>query len=76
MKVKFQKGSEEWQLFMDLWGLAQSVWGIEDREEYWEDVKNAVEAFASKYGPFGVGLGAAVLTELKRRSEEDGRKEN
>lgn len=69
MKVKFQNGSEEWQLFMDLWGLAQSVWGIEDREEYWEDVKNAVEAFASKYGPFGVGLGVAVLTELKRRSE-------
>lgn len=56
MKVKFQKGSEEWQLFMDLWGLAQSVWGIEDREEYWEDVKNAVEAFASNMAPLALDL--------------------
>lgn len=70
MKVKFSKGSEEWQLFMDFWALTQDVWGIEDREKYWEDVRGAVEAFASKYGPFGVGLGAALLTELKRRSEE------
>ena len=76
MKVKFEKGSEEWQLFMDLWALVQSVWGVEDREEYWEDVRAAVEAFASKYGHFGVVLGAALLTELKRRSEEDGQKEN
>lgn len=70
MKVKFQKGSEEWQMFMDFWALTQNTWGIENTEEYWESVKNSVEAFAGKYGPFGVGLGAALLTELKRRSEE------
>lgn len=69
MKVKFAKGSEEWQMFMDFWALTQNTWGIEKTEEYWESVKNSVEAFAGKYGSFGVGLGAALLTELKRRSE-------
>ncbi|HIT65963.1 MAG TPA: hypothetical protein IAB61_01770 [Candidatus Merdisoma merdipullorum] len=68
--MKFAKGSEEWMLFTDLYALVQDVWGIENTEEYWEGVRKAVEAFASKYGPFGVGLSAAVLTELKRRSEE------
>lgn len=71
MRIKFPKGSEGWNLFMDFWKLTQDFWGIENTEEYWESLKDAVEAFAGKYGRFGVGLGAALLTELKRRSEED-----
>ena len=71
MKVKIEKNSKEWNIFSDYWKLMQEVWGIEESEEYWESVKDAVEAFAGKYGRFGVGLGAALLTELKRRSEED-----
>ena len=55
---------------MDFWKLTQDFWGIENTEEYWESAKDAVEVFAGKYGRFGVGLGAALLTELKRRSEE------
>ena len=71
MKVKIEKNSKEWNMFSDYWKLLQEVWGIEESEEYWESVKDAVEAFAGKYGRFGVGLGAALLAELKRRSEED-----
>ena len=52
---------------MDFWKLTQDVWEIEDTEEYWESVKDAVEAFADKYGRFGVGLGAALLTELEEK---------
>lgn len=32
MRVKLQKGSEEWNLFMDFWELTQDAWGIEGTE--------------------------------------------
>ena len=36
MKVKFEKGSAEWQLFMGLWNLCQDYWQVEpDNDDYW-----------------------------------------
>lgn len=69
MRVKLQKGSEEWNLFMDFWELTQGVWGVEDTETYWQGVRSAVEAFTKKYGAFGIDLSVALMKELKRRSE-------
>lgn len=69
MRVKLQKGTEEWSLFTDFWKLTQDLWGIEDTETYWQGVRSAVEAFASKYGAFGIDLSVALMKELKRRSE-------
>lgn len=70
MRVKFEKNGKEFLMFNDYWKLFQSVWGIESTVEYWESVTKEAEAFAQKYGKLGVGLAVALLSELKRRSEE------
>lgn len=69
MYVKIEKSEKEFSMFSDYWKLIQSVWGIEDTEEYWESVKDAVEEFSDKYGAFGIDLSVALMKELKRRSE-------
>ena len=68
-RIRFEKGSEAWVLFMDFYNLTQELWGIENTESYWDGVRDAVDAFAAKHGAFGVGMGVALLNELKRRSE-------
>lgn len=72
-RVKFAKGSEEWKLFMDFWELTQQLWGLEDTESYWEDVRARCEAYGSSYGDFGAHLAASLSIELKRRSEVKGK---
>lgn len=47
--VKFQKGSEEWQMFMDFWNLCQSHWQTEENDAYWEKLIQDASAFADKY---------------------------
>ena len=32
--VKFSKGSEEWQMFIDYWNLCQKHWQVESTDEY------------------------------------------
>lgn len=49
MKVKFEKGSAEWQLFMGLWNLCQDYWKVEpDNDDYWDGlIKDAEKLRAS-----------------------------
>lgn len=60
--VKFQKGSEEWQMFMDFWKLCQDYWKIEESESYWSDMIRDSSAFSEKYGSeFAKRLAIAFL---------------
>ena len=36
-EVKFAKGSEEWQMFMDFWALCQKYWEPEETDECLND---------------------------------------
>lgn len=70
--VKFPKGSEEWTMFMDFWGLCQKYWQPEESDEWWDEALGACNDFARKYGNDGFPRGLAVA--LVRKLEEDGRR--
>lgn len=65
---RFEKGSEEWQMFMDYWGLCQSLWVPEDTEEYWNDAYNRCRKFGEKYsgccGKLSNSLALGLLNHL------------
>lgn len=68
-EVKFIKGSEEWQMFMDYWALCQKYWKPEDSDEWWEEVLHEIDVFAKKYGStvFVRGLCMAFADELEAK---------
>lgn len=47
--VKFNKGSEEWLMFMDFWNLCQEYWNPENNDNYWDGMVNRVDEFYKKY---------------------------
>ena len=67
--VKFSKGSEEWQMFMDYWALCQKFWNPEDNDDYWDAVVKETDAFYKKYNSqFARSLALTLVEELERRS--------
>lgn len=46
---RFEKGSEEWLLFMDFWKICQEFWQPEENDEYWEKVIETTSEFHKKY---------------------------
>lgn len=67
--VKFAKGSEEWQMFMDYWALCQKYWKPEDTDKYWEELLREVHNFADKHGntEFVIGLCTALINYLEAK---------
>ena len=47
--VKFDKGSEEWLMFMDYWNLCQKYWQVEKNDDYWDKAIADTNAFCEKY---------------------------
>lgn len=70
-EVKFAKGSEEWQMFMDYWALCQKYWEPEDSDEWWEETLHEIDVFAKKYGStvFVRGLCMALVNELELKAK-------
>lgn len=66
-EVKFPKGSEEWQMFMDYWTLCQKYWKPEQSDEWWNEVIKEIDVFAKKYGStvFVRGLCMALINKLE-----------
>ena len=65
---KFEKGSEEWQLFKDFYILCQELWEPEQTDGYWEDVKKQADVFYKKYNTsFAKALAVALVEDLDRR---------
>lgn len=68
-EIKFAKGSEEWQLFIDYWELCQKYWRPEDNDDYWESVVKETDVFYKKYNSqFARSLALTLVEELERRS--------
>lgn len=67
-EVKFLKGSEEWQMFMDYWALCQKYWKPEDNDAYWESLTSAVDDFWKKYNTmFARELALGLVNEAERK---------
>lgn len=73
---RFVKGSEEWVIFQDFYKLCQSVWIIEDSDEYWYHVKNELDIFWKKYKGdiFAKYLGFSLLNTLEEKEKRRKRK--
>ena len=62
MEKKFNKGSEEWQMFTDFWALCQRFWIPEEKDEWLDERQAAVEKFFAKYNStFAMHLVFALL---------------
>ena len=50
-EVKFSKGSEEWQMFMDYWALCQKYWDPvpEDSDAFWTECIREFTEFEEKF---------------------------
>lgn len=65
---RFEKGSEEWQMFMDFWQLCQKYYVPEETEEYWQSVIDDGNTFIKKYNTsFARGLFMAFHMEIERK---------
>lgn len=70
--VKFNQGSEEWQMFQDFWRLCQAVWIPEEASEYWEDALEKIDIFWRKYDTgFSRALAGVLVNELDRRYKSE-----
>ena len=60
---KFEKGSEEWQMFMKLWELVQRYYTPDvDSDDYHENILRDTNEFRAKYDtPWGRALSKAVI---------------
>ena len=66
--VKFEKGSKEWEMFMDFWKLCQKHWVPEETEEYWSTLADDIDTFYKKHkNPFARKLYWAFHKELEER---------
>lgn len=48
-EVKFDKGSEEWMMFVEYWQMCQKFWKPEDSDKYWQELINAINEFYEKF---------------------------
>ncbi len=68
--IKFLKGTDEWQLFMDYWNLCQKYWVPEADDRYWEGLVKAADEFYRKYNNgFARSLATALVCEAERKKE-------
>jgi len=74
-EVKFLKGSEEYQMFVDYWALVQRHYEIEDNDDYWENALVDIKKFDEKYSKYSFAhkLALAYVDELeeKRRNKNE-----
>lgn len=60
MQVKFNKGSKEWQMFVDFWNMCQKYWEIEDNDNYWQGLVDDAECFTEKYKEIDLSVKLAM----------------
>lgn len=74
-QTKFQKGSEEWLFFQEMYGTLQSFWKIEnvtneEWKEYWKCLKEQVNELRKKYknSPLTRNFTDAILYTMTEKS--------
>lgn len=66
--VRFQKGSEEWMMFGDLYKLMQNYWEPEEADEYWTLLANATKEFHNKYQTeISKELALAIVSAMEKK---------
>lgn len=77
---RFEKGSEEWEMFSSFWKICQRLWDPEDNDEYWEQVVNATDDFYNKYKAnneiFSKKITLALVGTLEERLKQKKDKRN
>lgn len=72
--ARFEKNSEEWEMFSSFWKLCQSFWIPEGNDEYWEQAIKAEDDFCKKYkgknGFFARKLANALSDTLAEKEKE------
>lgn len=76
MHQKFEKNSSEFRMFGDFWKLCQSVWNVEDDDDYWEKVVRWTGVFSKRYESIGLAekLAAALLSDLEEKYRREYKK--
>lgn len=47
--AKIEKGSEEWQVFMDYWQFIQKYYSPDNADSWWDEVVKSGESLINKY---------------------------
>ncbi len=69
-EVKFEKGSEEWNMFNEFWKMCQTYWIPQDGDEYWNQLTRSAKDFYKKYNsPFAMKLSILLLEECERKDK-------
>ena len=71
---RFNKGSEEWMMFMNYWKLCQKFWIVEKKDDYWDSLKDETNEFYEKYK--NITLSKYLFVALVNSLEEIYRKES
>lgn len=66
---KFNKDTQEFQMFQEFWSIFQNFGQVENTEKYWNDFVDNARRFAEKYGDYGKQLMLATLEEFERKSK-------
>ena len=62
---RFEKGSSEYQMFSDLWQLAQQIWIPEDDDAYFEDALRKITEFDEKFNtPYSKHFATALTKTI------------
>lgn len=70
-EVKFEKGSKEWEMFMDFWKMCQKHWIPDETEEYWIALSNDINDFYKKYKTsFAKRLYWALHQEMEQKMKD------
>lgn len=67
--ARFEKGSEEWMMFMDFWQLCQKYWIPEKDDKYWDDFAEELRLFDKKFSeiPMARHLAFAILNFMEEK---------
>lgn len=68
---RFEKGSEEWLMFMNLWQLCQKYWVPEKEDKYWQELIESVNEFYEKFAniPLAKKMALAFCSAQDERFE-------
>lgn len=72
MKVKFEKGSEKWQMFVDYYKFIQDYGAPENSDGWWQELIDKSNELCYKYGnqQYVKDLVMAHVNELERKEKE------
>ena len=79
--MKIEKGSPEFQMFQEFWGLRQKYHDSDNTDEFWDGFIKEVSLFIDKYkhedfGVFVSEIGSAMLDDVERRYKKNGNTHN